>query len=145
MTTGRINQVTILRRDRSRANPPGGGQSSSLEGRPPHRGARPTAVQSPGARLTGFLTTIRLPRLSFPQGGPLHKRSSARRLRTVQHAPRRRRMPSAVHVVRRLAAWAYPRFAMDSDSQRPVIHRLQQSMPAGLTGLRLRHPISGSC
>jgi len=58
----------------------------------------PQLIGTPELGYNRDLTTIRLPPLSSPQDGPRHERSSARRLPTVPHAPRRRRIPSADHV-----------------------------------------------
>ena len=58
----------------------------------------PQLIGTPEPGYNRDLTTIQLPPLSSPQDGPPHRCSSAKRLPTVPHAPRRRRIPSTDHV-----------------------------------------------
>lgn len=90
MTTGRINQVTIVTvAGEPRRHPAEAGQSSSLTG---GRGPRPAV---PGAVLHRALAAIRLPPLSFPRGRPPHSGRAPRRCRGVRSGPLRGRVPSA--------------------------------------------------
>jgi hypothetical protein len=124
MTTGRINQVTILSRSPREApanRPQSGRQSSVLEGR---CGKRP-APSVPGARATtGPQGTIQLPPLCSPRGGPRHHRSGARRRHGVSHATLRRRLPSAGHARSGYQPGLAPECLADNGGHRPVIHRL---------------------
>ena len=86
------------------------------------------------------LTTIQLPPLSSPQGGPRHQCSSAE---TPSHGATY--TPQEEDTVRtsrqkRLHAWAYPRIALYKSSHRPFIYRIQQRPPDELTGLLALHP-----
>lgn len=90
MTTGRINQVTILNAaGEPRRHPARAGQSSSLKG---GRGPRPAV---PGAVLHRAHAAIRLPPLSFPRGRPPHRGRAPGRCHRVRSGPLRGRMPSA--------------------------------------------------
>ena len=79
MTTGRINQVTILRRPTTGVEgrqTPRKGQSSQQEGSAPkHSPARRDSHQSPKARTAAAHRTIQLPPLSSPKDGPPKTRS----------------------------------------------------------------------
>ena len=121
MTTGRINQVTIL----SRA-PEG-------HGRPPAEQAaeqctRRAALERPrlGSRSRGydrFPSTIQLPPLCSPRGGPQHNRSGARRRHRVSHTTLRRRLPSAGHAQGGYRPGLAPKCLAENGGHRPVIHR----------------------
>jgi len=121
MTTGRINQVTIL----SRA-PEG-------RGRPPAEQAaeqctRRAALERPrlGSRSRGcnrFPSTIQLPPLCSPRGGPRHGRSGARRRHRVSHATLRRRLLSAGHAQGGYQPGLAPKCLEENGGHRPVIHR----------------------
>ncbi len=121
MTTGRINQVTIL----SRA-PEG-------RGRPPAERAaeqctRRAALERPrlGSRSRGcdrFPSTIQLPPLCSPRGGPRHGRSGARRRHGVSHTTLRRRLPSAGHAQGGYQPGLAPKCLAENGGHRPVIHR----------------------
>jgi hypothetical protein len=82
MTTGRINQVTIL--------------NGAAEAPPRPRGVECTRKATrtsrqpghPGDESLGRRTTIQLPPLNFPQGIPPHKRSGPEASRSATSAPR---------------------------------------------------------
>ena len=78
MTTGRINQVTILPSgaEAREETPHEAGQNSSLRRRdtPRPRALSVTSTATrPGARLHRFTTAIQLPPLSSPRDGPSHQ------------------------------------------------------------------------
>jgi len=93
MTTGRINQVTVLS-GKAEAEPRPRRVELFTDKRRPKRTA---AARSRRDESRGPLTTIQLPPLSSPQGRPLHEQFSAERVPTVQHTPRKRRIPSTGH------------------------------------------------
>jgi len=109
MTTGRINQVTIL----SRA-PEG-------HGRPPAEQAaeqctRRAALERPrlGSRSRGydrFPSTIQLPPLCSPRGGPQHNRSGARRRHRVSTYDPQEEVAVSRSRTRRVPAWACPQMS----------------------------------
>ena len=128
MTTGRINQVTILRRwprgvaGNRRLAPPA--EQCTLVGGRPER-----YLSTKGSRSVGynrFPRAIQLPPLCSPRDGPRHGRSGARRLRGVPHLTRRRRIPSAHHARSGYGPGLTPKCLVNNDSHRPVIHRLQR-------------------
>jgi hypothetical protein len=80
MTTGRINQVTILNAPRGTRDLLGR-QSCTL------KGCRSTGSLFPGARLHGDHPTIHLPPLSSPQDGPPHSRAGQGPFHSVAYAP----------------------------------------------------------
>jgi len=99
MTTGRINQVTILT-SAGAATPRGarGGAGARPRGRVvawrERRGARHRPRPPRGATRAG---TIQLPPLSSPRGGPPQGRVGRDGLARLRHASLRRRMPYAGH------------------------------------------------
>ena len=146
MTTGRINQVTIVE------TPPGPEGSGGLIPRPtprkarcggteivvfPRRGReRAGAVQACPAwdidqppRRGDRPETIQLPPLSSPKAGPPQKlvRQAVRPTTPrLQHTALERRIPrsrSRRPVGRRLPAAAYPQKSGENPSQRPIIRR----------------------
>ena len=124
MTTGRINQVTILSAvtPRAAADPAEQGQSSSL------RGGRPRATrgsQVPGARLHRVLTAPSNCPHCVPQGavrGTTARAPGA--VRGVSHATLRRRLPSAGHARSGYRPKLAPKCLVENGGHRPVIHRL---------------------
>jgi hypothetical protein len=117
MTTGRINQVTIL--NAVAARPPRhlarAGQSSSLTG---GRGPRP-----PGSLERCYnraLAAIRLPPLSFPRDRPPHEDRAPERHHQVRSRPLRGRVPSAG-----------PRPVRDGNLLRPTSDCLGRVVPGG--------------
>jgi hypothetical protein len=92
MTTGRINQVTILNAaaSRPRRHPARAGQSSCTDG---GRGPRPAG--SLERCYNRALPAIRLPPLSFPRDRPPHRGRAPERYRRVWPGPLRGRIPSA--------------------------------------------------
>ena len=123
MTTGRINQVTILSRRPERRRPTArraGGRAvtgGSLREHPRPRSPEPELRQGPQG-------TIQLPPLCSPRGGPPHRRSGARRRHGVSHATLRRRLPSAGHARSGYRPGLAPECLADNGGHRPVIHRL---------------------
>ena len=135
MTTGRINQVTILSGE-AEARP------ATPRGRVVHLMAI-DAIASASQQLAPrgpkpphrVLTTIQLPPLSFPRAGPLHKCSG---VETASHsATCNPQEEDTGHRSRqkRISAWAYPRVVLYRSGQRPFIHRIQPCPPDELTGL----------
>ena len=140
MTTGRINQVTILSGE-AEARP------ATPRGRVVHLMAI-DAIASASQQLAPrgpkpphrVLTTIQLPPLSFPQAGPLHKCSG---VETASHsATCNPQEEDTGHRSRqkRISAWAYPRIVLYKSSHRPSIYRIQPRPPDKLTGLTALRP-----
>jgi hypothetical protein len=94
MTTGRINQVTILNSGPKATETPELNQAEQFT----KRRFAPQLIGTPELGYNRDLTTIQLPPLSSLQNDPPHECSSARRFPTVPHTPRRRRIPSTDHV-----------------------------------------------
>ena len=130
MTTGRINQVTILS-GRAEAEPrpvrvelfTDGGASEDT----------PQRFEALETSLVRHLTTIQLPPLSFPRGCPLHRSSSA-------DAPSQSATwtPLEEDTVRRSRRSGYlhgltPKLIARRGSQRLVIHSTHHGPPAELT------------
>jgi hypothetical protein len=147
MTTGRINQVTILS-GRAEAEPRPARVELFTDGSAPEGALQ--RIDALETDLVRHLTTIQLPPLSFPRGGPLHRSSGA-------CAPSQSATwaPLEEDTVRRSHFRGYlPRLTPDliahSPSQRPVIHSTHQGPPAELTGLLSQTPPApvgarGSC
>jgi len=101
MTTGRINQVTILGLWSPEGPRPTAGMSPAAEqftvvGGRSERYLSTYGPQSLG--YDGFPRAIQLPPLCSPRDGPrYHCVSGARRRRKVSHLALRRRIPSAGH------------------------------------------------
>jgi len=96
MTTGRINQVTIVSAlTRKGRSVPWINRAEQFT----ERGVRsPPADEDPGARLHGDLPTIQLPPLSFPKDYPPHRSKASKRRRRVWYRPLSKRIPSTGHV-----------------------------------------------
>ncbi|MCJ1226915.1 hypothetical protein MMC12_003570 [Toensbergia leucococca] len=145
MTTGRINQVTILtggpgREARGRPEePPGGSQNRQVVGGGPKPGTRPGDPPGPEAP-GGPRRAIQLPPLSSPGGGPPQGPLRARKghPRAAACAPQEE---DTSHRSRPEAATGFglPPSVSRKDRHRPTIHRLQRSRrgespPAGFRG-----------
>jgi len=121
MTTGRINQVTILSRaPKGLSRPPAEQVAEQC--------TRRAALERPclGSRSRGynrFPDTIQLPPLCSPRDGPQHIRSGARRRHGVLHATLRRRLLSAGHAQGGYQPGLAPKCLADNGGHRPVIHR----------------------
>jgi hypothetical protein len=126
MTTGRINQVTILSRGTQRplGKPPvNGRQSCTVVG---GRRSDPQHQRSPELGYNRFPQAIQLPPLCSPRDGPRYGCSGARRFHRVSHATLRRRIPSAGHARGGYQPGLTPKCLVNNDSHRPVIHRLHR-------------------
>ena len=156
MTTGRINQVTIVTRGchqtvRTRGGSRAPGESREATGviacrsectRKWHPAG--THVRDRSLRKTRH-AAIHLPPLSSPRTGPPQTVMGRRRShsRTLQHTALKRRIPLVCHARRRLQAEADPRISeKDNVRHRPTIHRLhprrREQIPPGF-----RPPSSG--
>lgn len=147
MTTGRINQVTILEGTARRPTPDSPKQAEQFT--VARSGQQPgvtscgepqsetwVSLQAPylavsGASYDTFRLGIQLPPLSSPQAGPQHTSSGARCHPSVSHTPRRRRIPGTRHIPKdgyrlRLA----PKCLRINVDHRSVIHGLHQSPQA---------------
>src|SRR6516225_2590327 len=118
MTTGRINQVTILAGDR---RAPHGGAGWFGEGpplsAPDDRGAPPVIHESAPARSPSAPT-------EFPRAPSASRRGGERsKPRHAKHGRPRRGTPAAGHAPRRMPTVAYPRKSRGSDGHRPTAHR----------------------
>ena len=149
MTTGRINQVTIvLATGHARETPTGGllptltpqldpprreGRSFSYDRprrRREHASARANAqpgTAPPPAREWPSNSVIQLPPLSSPRDGPPQNSLGPRKddCETVTWAPREEDTAGRSRRQGRLPTAAYPRKSDKNLSQRPVIHRPQ--------------------
>lgn len=133
MTTGRINQVALLR--------PGGRSGASRQRRteivppdephqPADRGGRPGPAPSPGSRR-------RVPRQMSQHGSPAPRRARYRRGDRAPEAPGGARVP----VRARPPGGAAARGTVAPDasrraSQRPAVHETQPGAPRGRPGTR---------
>ncbi len=151
MTTGRINQVTIL--TRSPHAPKGGGRPED-----PPEGRSGSLSRSGGGRS-------QTPGPGYPEPKPGRKPASTghpiaptefpkgwsaadarafdlKGQPALRHTPLKRRIPAARHARRRLRASVDPQMSLDNDSHRPFIHRLLQSprsiAPVGLRATLVR-------
>src|ERR1700759_2393339 len=116
MTTGRINQVTLLQARgrageaeaaRSRAEPPGAilprGRGQKLVFTPrrdaPLTKRRPTENRTAPVKERPSVKAIQLPPLSSPRGGPPQRldRGPGGPTTRLRHAPLKRRTPKAGH------------------------------------------------
>ena len=121
MTTGRINQVTILspaaRTPRgvhgSRGAPvPKDGQSRQVVGAGPRSTPSPSPLE--GRSRPRRVRAIQLPPLSSPRDGPRQGVESARTRRigpTLRHTALERRIPAVRHAERRLRTSVDPRMS----------------------------------
>jgi hypothetical protein len=126
MTTGRINQVTILTAVASRRPryPVCTGQSCTLKG-----GARTPTIRT-WSKATQDLLVIRLPPLSFLKDRPPHRSRAPEHRHRVWYRPLRRRIPSiGPRSKERMPTWAYPQLSCENDTHQAIVHRLQQSPP----------------
>jgi hypothetical protein len=119
MTTGRINQVTILSRSprEAPANRPQSGRQSSVRGGSPESDPR---CRSPEPELQQVPTA----RSNCPHCVPQGLVRGARRLRRVSHATLRRRLLSAGHARSGYRPKLAPKCLAENGGHRPVIHRL---------------------
>jgi hypothetical protein len=132
MTTGRINQVTILT----------AGDGATRRDPPPRRGGRavhqrsggrrrPPAPRSPEQKLHRSPRAIQFLPQSSPEGGPPYRRSgchrppSRSRTYTPQEEDTRSRSRQG-----RLPARAFPRVRADNDGHQPTVHRLHRRLPS---------------
>jgi len=125
MTTGRINQVTIVARYPGlRPKAEGIDRRSGVEPKPDARAAQPPRPQPPGASRP-----IHLPPLSLPRGGPLQAWEFAAR----KVGPHCNIHPSVGGYQPPVTSGdgyglrLTPDCLGDNDSHRPTIHRLLQS------------------
>jgi hypothetical protein len=120
MTTGRINQVTILG-PHGGGNPPKGVESSiTIKGG--HAEAHPAARANPRERADDR-RPIQLPPLSFPGSGPSRERSGATR-QTPRLARPARRRPAACHALSQAVTnRGLPPRVWVGTMAKPVIHR----------------------
>jgi hypothetical protein len=136
MTTGRINQVTILTggRPRPRRGAPSDGtpgaspgQSSSL-GRGDPRVARPPTHDRRARRLQAGVAgrAIHLPPLSSPRCGPPQDRSGHGPPRTATYAPQEEDTAGRSHPKAATGQGLPPSVFCKNDSHRPTIHRPQR-------------------
>jgi hypothetical protein len=151
MTTGRINQVTILnarpgtRGPPRQPNPPKRADVVKPEG-PGHGVAgRPGTVPFPLRK--GSRQAIQLPPLSSPRSGPPQKwvgpgegappNCNIHPSRGGRRSPVTSRDPEASQ---RLLTTAYPQTSDEIFSQRPTIHRPHRARKAAPFGVRLPSP-----
>ena len=137
MTTGRINQVTILtplQRTEApiRGETPRREQSSSLEGGGSRAHLDPPGL--PELRLHGFPGIIQLPPLSSPKDGPPHGCSGPKPIPVCDMRPSGGGYLPPVTSEDGYRLGLTPKCLKDKGSHRPIIHRLHQSPPARADG-----------
>ena len=150
MTTGRINQVTILNPARARRTerPPGGGGTFAL---PLQEGRRPRAATQPKAPVaqnaTGPPTTDSIAPTEFPRArsaageiGPRGPPNSA------AYAPQEEKTRPPVTPVRAVTGGGQPRRPDGKGSAWPSAHRSHESclLTRGPAGLRFPTPSAGA-
>jgi hypothetical protein len=131
MTTGRINQVTILTAGgrATRRDPPGEG------GRAVHQRSRgrrrPPAPRSPEQKLHRSPRAIQFLPQSSPGDGPPYRRSGCHRppSRSRTCTPQEEDTHSRSRQGR-LPARAFPRVRADNDGHQPTVHRLHRRLPS---------------
>jgi len=130
MTTGRINQVTILyphdiHRDVAWKAPQRRRNCATRKG-PTKSGSNPR--HSSQQVVKSSQEAIQLPPLSFPRDGPLRQRSGPESRHASQHTPLKWRVPNSSHTQRRLPVRAFPRRSERDSSHWPAIHRPQDCL-----------------
>ena len=130
MTTGRINQVTIVsgapnERARRSHHPEGRRSSCTL------REVRTPSTFRSRSEATRDFTRHPIAPTEFPTDrSAAHRHHPREGGHLVQHTTRRRRIPSTGHARERLPAWAYPQLSYRRSSHRPTIHRPQHRSTA---------------
>jgi|HubBroStandDraft_2_1064218.scaffolds.fasta_scaffold252221_1 hypothetical protein len=132
MTTGRINQVTILTaggRPPTETPPGNGGAEQFTRGR--EDGDVPRAPGSPEQKLHGSHRAIQFLPQSSPEGGPPYRRSGCHRppSRSRTCTPQEEDTHSRSRQGR-LPAQAFPQVRADNDGHRPTVHRLHRRLPS---------------
>ena len=141
MTTGRINQVTII--NGYPGGPPIPARTQAEQFAVALSALLPFSTQGSSIQAQAYtcvngeirgaaattLTSSRDPiaPTEFPISRSATHDCQRTRRRSVSHRAHRRRIPVARHIRRRIQAWAYPQVSWDRVDHRSVIHRLHQS------------------
>jgi hypothetical protein len=128
MTTGRINQVTILTLE------PEGSNVNSRRSRAVTERRKDVNLEpqwdAPWSKATQGYLTIHLPPLSSSQGGPLHKSQSQKAVSQCNIHLARGGYHSRVTSKDGYPIRFAPECLRNRFDHRSLIHRLQQSLPA---------------